>query len=47
MRKHPLEQQTLFYRLIGRNPQIEISFRLPGIRIERVSTDKHIVCNLT
>ncbi|OUL17529.1 2Fe-2S ferredoxin [Nostoc sp. 106C] len=47
MRKHTLEQQTFFYRLIGRNPQIEISFRLPGIRIERVSTDKHLVCNLT
>ncbi|OUL34360.1 2Fe-2S ferredoxin [Nostoc sp. T09] len=47
MRKHTLEQQTFFYRLIGRNPQIEISFRLPGIRIERVSTDKHMVCNLT
>ncbi|MEA5618656.1 aromatic ring-hydroxylating dioxygenase subunit alpha [Cronbergia sp. UHCC 0137] len=47
MQKHSLEQQTLFYRLIGKNPQIEISFRLPGIRIERISTDKHIVCNLT
>jgi phenylpropionate dioxygenase-like ring-hydroxylating dioxygenase large terminal subunit len=47
MRQHPLEQQTFFYRLIGRNPQIEISFRLPGIRIERVSTEKHIVYNLT
>ncbi len=47
MRKHPLEQQTFFYRLIGRNPQIEISFRLPGIRIERVSTEEHLVCNLT
>ncbi|MBD2529339.1 aromatic ring-hydroxylating dioxygenase subunit alpha [Nostoc flagelliforme FACHB-838] len=47
MRKHPLEQQTFFYRLIGNNPQIEISFRLPGIRIEKVSTEKHLVCNLT
>ncbi|QIR36085.1 aromatic ring-hydroxylating dioxygenase subunit alpha [Tolypothrix sp. PCC 7910] len=47
MRKHPLEQQTFFYRLLGRNPQIEISFRLPGIRIEKVFTEKHLVCNLT
>lgn len=47
MRKHQLEQQTLFYRLIGPNPQIEISFRLPGIRIESVSTEKHMVYNLT
>jgi phenylpropionate dioxygenase-like ring-hydroxylating dioxygenase large terminal subunit len=47
MQKHPLEQQTFFYRLIGENPQVEISFRLPGIRIEKISTDKHIVCNLT
>ncbi|MEA5578264.1 aromatic ring-hydroxylating dioxygenase subunit alpha [Anabaena sp. UHCC 0451] len=47
MQKHPIEQQTFFYRLIGENPQIEISFSLPGIRIERVSTEKHLVCNLT
>ncbi|RUS95950.1 hypothetical protein DSM107003_26120 [Trichormus variabilis SAG 1403-4b] len=47
MRKHPLEQQTFFYRLIGRNPQIEISFRLPGIRIEGISTEKHMVYNVT
>ncbi|MBW4642307.1 MAG: aromatic ring-hydroxylating dioxygenase subunit alpha [Goleter apudmare HA4340-LM2] len=47
MREHSLEQQTFFYRLIGNNPQVEISFRLPGIRIERLSTDKHIVYNMT
>jgi phenylpropionate dioxygenase-like ring-hydroxylating dioxygenase large terminal subunit len=47
MQSHPLEQQTFFYRLMGNNPQVEISFRLPGIRIERLSTDKHIVYNMT
>ncbi|MEC4813012.1 MAG: hypothetical protein SAK29_07030 [Scytonema sp. PMC 1069.18] len=47
MRQYPLEQQTFFYRLIGRNLQIEISFWLPGIRIEPMSTEKHIVYNLT
>lgn len=47
MQRHPLEQQTFFYRLIGRNPHIEISFQLPGVRIEQVSTEKHMVCNLT
>ncbi|OKH23091.1 2Fe-2S ferredoxin [Chroogloeocystis siderophila] len=47
MQRHPLEQQTFFYRLVGRNPHIEISFQLPGIRIEQVTTEKHKVCNLT
>ena len=47
MRRHSLVQQTFFYRLIGRNPEVEISFQLPGIRIERVITERHTLCNLT
>lgn len=47
MQRHQLERQTFFYRLLGRNPEVEIAFRLPGIRIEQVTTKKHTVCNLT
>lgn len=47
MRRHLLEQQTFFYRLIGRNLEVEISFRLPGIRIEHLSTSQNTVCSLT
>ncbi|MBD2261017.1 aromatic ring-hydroxylating dioxygenase subunit alpha [Pseudanabaena sp. FACHB-2040] len=47
MRRHPLEQQTFLYRLLGRNPEVEISFQLPGIRIESISTNQHQACNLT
>lgn len=47
MREHPLVNQTLFYRLVGKSPTVEISFQLPGVRIERVTTAQHQVCNLT
>ncbi len=47
MQRHQLEEQTLLYRLIGANPEVEISFQLPGIRIEHISTDKNTVCSLT
>ncbi len=47
MRQHQLEQQTFLYRLIGGTPKVEISFRLPGVRIEQLITQKHTVCNLT
>jgi phenylpropionate dioxygenase-like ring-hydroxylating dioxygenase large terminal subunit len=47
MQRHQLERQTFLYRLIGGTPEVEISFRLPGIRIEQIITQKHIVCNLT
>ncbi len=47
MRRHKLENSTFFYRLIGREPEVEISFRLPGVRVETVSTDRHILLNLT
>ncbi|NDJ16226.1 aromatic ring-hydroxylating oxygenase subunit alpha [Myxacorys almedinensis] len=47
MRKHQLERETLLYRLLGRKPAVEISFQLPGVRIEQVTSDRHTVCNLT
>lgn len=47
MRRHRLLRTSFFYRLLGGVPEVEIEFRLPGIRIERVTTDKHQLCNLT
>jgi phenylpropionate dioxygenase-like ring-hydroxylating dioxygenase large terminal subunit len=47
MRRHTLERSTFFYDLVGGTPDVEISFQLPGVRIEQVITSKHRVCNLT
>jgi phenylpropionate dioxygenase-like ring-hydroxylating dioxygenase large terminal subunit len=47
MRRHQLLRSTFFYDLIGGNPEVEISFRLPGVRIETITTKQHTVCNMT
>ena len=47
MRRHQLERQTFLYNLLGSELEVEISFRLPGVRIEQVMTKNHTVCNLT
>lgn len=47
MRRHEIPNLALGYKLIGGAPETEISFRLPGVRIEHVSTKRHNVCNLT
>ncbi|HEY9643486.1 MAG TPA: aromatic ring-hydroxylating dioxygenase subunit alpha [Coleofasciculaceae cyanobacterium] len=47
MRRHPLLRSTFFYDLIGSAPEVEISFQLPAVRIERVITQQHTLCNLT
>lgn len=47
MRRHKLERQTLLYRLIGSEPEVEISFQLPGVRFESVITKQHRLVNLT
>lgn len=47
MRRHRLLKTTFFYRLLGGTPEVEISFRLPGVRIEATYTGKNTLCNLT
>lgn len=47
MLRHKLLRQSLIYRLLGGTPEVEITFRLPGVRIEHIKTAKHTVCNLT
>jgi phenylpropionate dioxygenase-like ring-hydroxylating dioxygenase large terminal subunit len=47
MRRHRLERQTFFYSLIGKDAEVEISFQLPGVRIEQIVTTTNRVANLT
>ncbi|WP_247217826.1 aromatic ring-hydroxylating dioxygenase subunit alpha [Synechococcus sp. C9] len=47
MRRHRLLKTSFFYRLLGANPETEIQFHLPGVRIEIVQGDRHQVTNLT
>jgi phenylpropionate dioxygenase-like ring-hydroxylating dioxygenase large terminal subunit len=47
MRRHRLERQTFFYRLIGGDADVEIAFQLPGVRIEQIITNTNRVANLT
>jgi phenylpropionate dioxygenase-like ring-hydroxylating dioxygenase large terminal subunit len=47
MRRHRLERQTFFYRLLGGDAEVEIAFQLPGIRIEQIVTNTNRVANLT
>ncbi|MBD2293647.1 aromatic ring-hydroxylating dioxygenase subunit alpha [Anabaena sphaerica FACHB-251] len=52
VRRHKLsenmENMSRLYWLVGGGiPEVEISFRLPGVRIEEITFGKHRVCNLT
>lgn len=47
MVRHRLPPQNLVYKLLGRNVETEISYRLPGLRIEEVHGDRHQVVGLT
>jgi phenylpropionate dioxygenase-like ring-hydroxylating dioxygenase large terminal subunit len=47
MVRHRLPPQNLVYRLLGRNVETEISYALPGLRIEEVHGDRHAVVGLT
>lgn len=47
MVRHRLPPQNLVYKLLGKDVETEISYRLPGLRIEEVHGDKHTVVGLT
>lgn len=47
MRRHQILNVPGGYRLLGGVPETEISFRLPSVRIEQVTTGRYTVCNLT
>lgn len=47
MKRHRLPAENRAYRLLGGVPTTEITYSLPGIRIEQVEGERHSVVNLT
>ena len=47
MRRHRPSSNSRAYLLVGGVPETEIAFRLPGVRIEHVSTGRHHLVGLT
>lgn len=47
MVEHKPSSNSLAYKILGGAPTTEISFRLPGIRIERIKAGKHRLVGLT
>src|ERR1700733_1298469 len=47
MRRHKPSKNSFGYKILGGAPETEISFQLPGVRIEHIRTGKRVVGNLT
>ncbi|HEY1506892.1 MAG TPA: aromatic ring-hydroxylating dioxygenase subunit alpha [Stellaceae bacterium] len=47
MLRHAPSSNSRAYKLLGGAPETEISFRLPGVRIEHITAGRHAVVNLT
>lgn len=47
MVRHTLPPQNIIYKLLGDHVETEITYRLPGLRIEEVHGDRHAVVGLT
>ncbi len=47
MVEHAPSSNSFAYKILGGAPRTEISFRLPGIRIERISAGRHRLVGLT
>ena len=47
MVRHPPSANSVAYRVLGGEISTEISFCLPGVRIEHIRAGPHAVCNLT
>lgn len=47
MVRHAPSSNSRAYRILGGKPETEISFRLPGVRVEHIRLGRHTVCNLT
>lgn len=47
MSRHKPAGNTMAYKLMGGGPTTEISFRLPGVRLEHIRIGRHHICNLT
>jgi phenylpropionate dioxygenase-like ring-hydroxylating dioxygenase large terminal subunit len=47
MRSHQAARAPFLYRLLGGVPDVEIEFRLPGVRLERISAGQRRFANYT
>jgi phenylpropionate dioxygenase-like ring-hydroxylating dioxygenase large terminal subunit len=47
MVRHALPPQNIIYKLLGANVATEITYRLPGLRIEEIHGERHAVVGLT
>ena len=47
MRSHQAARAAFVYRLLGGVPDVEIEFRLPGVRLERISAGRRRFANYT
>ncbi len=47
MVRHTPSRNSAAYRLLGGELSTEITFRLPGVRLEHIRAGRHAVCNLT
>lgn len=47
MKRHAPSSNSFAYKLLGGAPETEISFQLPGVRIEHIRAGKNIVAGLT
>jgi phenylpropionate dioxygenase-like ring-hydroxylating dioxygenase large terminal subunit len=47
MVRHAPSRNSNAYRILGGKPETEISFRLPGVRVEHIRVGRHTVCILT
>lgn len=47
MVRHKPSSNSAGYKLLGGETTTEISFRLPGVRIEHVRAGRHVLCGLT
>jgi phenylpropionate dioxygenase-like ring-hydroxylating dioxygenase large terminal subunit len=47
MLPHAPSRNSRAYKLVGGKPETTIEFRLPGVRIERIRTERHTLLNLT
>lgn len=47
MVRHEPSSNSVIYKLLGGKPTTEITFQLPGVRVEHIRIGKHHICNLT
>ncbi len=47
MTSHTAKTASLAYRLLGSIPEVEIEFRLPGVRLERITAGEKRLANYT